>query len=106
MTNLEKRVADLEKSQHRRDAEAISVGVTPHHHIGDKTKEVLAQEWKSLLNELSLDTMTDDESKAWYQRNDELMRQVLEHEDTEWIISQVREFRDILEKIDEVRRLL
>ncbi len=90
----------------REQARAISQGEIKEQHIGKKSKEVLAQEWKSLLNELSPNTMTDDESKEWYEKNLEIVREVMSHKDTKWILNQVREFRDILEKIDEVKRIL
>ena len=82
----------------REQSKRSSEGKDEPHHIGTKTKEVLAQEWKSILNEYNPETMTDEETKDWNNQHKEIWddSMSLPERDWNWIINNVGQFRDRL----------
>lgn len=70
-------------------------------HQGTKTKEVISQEWKSLMNNSKFHTMTKEEKKEWYDANEALMLESksLSSSDWEWVLQNVSQFREIIESV-------
>lgn len=86
MTNLERRVAELEGKFARLESKRISKGESKPHHIGSKSKEVLRQEIQSLMNSANPTTSTTEEMDKFAEQFDVLIKEAKEHPDSKFIL--------------------
>ena len=100
MTSLERRIVLIEgRLRMIEERLAISNPERPHFgsmHIGEKTKEVYAQELKSLLNQYKPNTMTKKEIKKWSDAYDPIFVEAYKHKDWPWIASELHDFTETI----------
>lgn len=96
---LEQRITDLENIP-----EIQNILKKKHFgsvHKGSKTKEVVAQELKALLNQFKPNFLAKDEIRDYEKEIHKSVKDVYElnEEDQKWIFKQIYEFKDKIQKI-------